>query len=198
VSELTTYLLAYALLLTYGLIILRVVVRREYQRRGNLSVLTATLQGLLFFLYGGFPYFYLEGDWPAVDVNLVVHVIGLTLLFGGLAILFYGMFRLGILRSLGRGGKALEISGIYRWTRNPQALACGLYVIGFAVLWPSWYALGWAALYFILIHTMILTEEEHLLHIHDQEYEDYFREVPRYLGHWFEGEQGISSDESSS
>jgi protein-S-isoprenylcysteine O-methyltransferase Ste14 len=182
VSELPTYLLAYALLLAYGLIILRLIVRREYQRRGRLSVLTATLQGLLFFMYGGFPYFYLEGDWPAVDVNPFVHGIGITLLFGGLAILVYGMFRLGIIRSLGRGEKALEISGIYQLTRNPQALACGLYVIGFAMLWPSWYALGWAALYFILIHTMILTEEEHLLRAYGQEYEKYSRKVPRYLG----------------
>jgi len=96
-----------------------------------------------------------------------------------LAVLLYGMVRLGMLRSVGRGDGKLEQSGLYAISRNPQALACGLYVAGFVLLWPSWYAAGWAILFFILIHAMIRTEEEHLLETHGQKYLDYLRRAPR-------------------
>ncbi len=143
--------------------------------------MTAILQALLIFMYGGFPYFYLSGDWPAVQVSLPVRMVGAALTVVGLAALFYGMIGLGLTSSVGLGRKKLQQSGLYRLSRNPQALVCGLYVIGFAVLWPSLYAAGWAALYFVLIHTMILVEEEHLLNTHGEQYLEYMREVPRYL-----------------
>jgi protein-S-isoprenylcysteine O-methyltransferase Ste14 len=142
----------------------------------------ALLQALLFFIYGGFPYLYLSKDWPAVHVPAIFHFPGITFIIIGLTGLFFGMIKLGISRSVGRGEKKLQRSGIYRRTRNPQALACGLYVVGFAILWPSWQALAWAMLFFVLIHMMIITEEQHLLHIHGQEYMKYCQEVPRYLG----------------
>jgi protein-S-isoprenylcysteine O-methyltransferase Ste14 len=111
----------------------------------------------------------------------------------GLGFLFYGMVVLGLLPSIGRGRKGLTQSGIYRNTRNPQALACGLYVVGFTVLWPSWYAVGWAILNAILIHTMIITEEEHLLRAYGEGYAKYCRDVPRYfsLSSWISPETTI-------
>ena len=175
------YLLAYCLLLTSGVIILRLIVRRDYLRHGKLSIPIATLQALLFFAYGGFPYFYLPGDWPAIHVNRLVHFVGMAAIILGLGFLFYGLVVLGLLPSMGRGRKRLAQSGIYRQTRNPQALACGLYVAGFTVLWPSWYAVGWAILYAILIHIMIITEEEHLLRAYGEGYAKYCRDVPRYF-----------------
>ncbi|HSG14745.1 MAG TPA: methyltransferase [Anaerolineae bacterium] len=177
----SSYLFAYGLLLTSGVIILRLIVRRDYLRRGELSLVAAMLQALLFFAYGGFPYFYLPGDWPATHVNRFVHLFGLVAIIVGLGGLFYGMIVLGLLPSIGRGRNRLAQSGIYRKSRNPQALACGLYVLGFTVLWPSWYALGWAILYAILIHIMIITEEEHLLRAHGEGYVKYGRDVPRYF-----------------
>lgn len=178
----SSYLFAYGLLLTSGVIILRLIVRRDYLRRGELSLVAAMLQALLFFAYGGFPYFYLPGDWPATHVNRFVHLFGLVAIIVGLGGLFYGMIVLGLLPSIGRGRNRLAQSGIYRKSRNPQALACGLYVLGFTVLWPLWYALGWAILYAILIHIMIITEEEHLLlRAHGEGYVKYGRDVPRYF-----------------
>lgn len=175
------YLLAYCLLLASGLIILRLIVRRDYLRRGRLSIVAAILQALLFFAYGGFPYVYLPADWPAIHANWLVHVIGLTCIIAGLGFLFYGMAKLGVQQSLGLGSGRLARTGIYHRCRNPQALACGLYVAGFTMLWPSWYAIGWAALYVVLIHVMVLTEEEHLLHIDPEGYEKYRQDVPRYI-----------------
>jgi protein-S-isoprenylcysteine O-methyltransferase Ste14 len=180
-SDLIIYLIAYALLLVYGAAIFRIVVRRDYARRGRLSVAVSILQALVFFVYGGFPILYLADDWPAAHVNQLVHITGLTLIIVGLGFLFYAMIGFGVIRSLGRARQGLKQLGLYRKSRNPQALACSLYVIGFALLWPSWQAVGWAVLYFVLIYLMILTEEEHLLNIHGDEYMKYCQEVPRFI-----------------
>jgi protein-S-isoprenylcysteine O-methyltransferase Ste14 len=158
------------------------MVPRDYLKRGDLSPLITFLQALLFFVYGGFPYIYLSKDWPAVSVTGFIHITGIVLVFTGLEFLFYGMLHLGVLRSIGRGTPQLEQSGIYGISRNPQVIACGLYVIGFLMLWPSWYAVGWALLYFVLTHMMVLTEEKYLGRIYGQDYQDYCKQVPRYVG----------------
>lgn len=172
-SELYIFWLTYSILLLFGLVVLRVFVRRDYFWRGRLSVPMSLLQALLFFIYGGFPYLYLSDDWPAIHVVAPFHFLGMVFIILGLACHSYGMFRLGVTRSVGHGEQILAHTGIYRRTRNPQALAGGLYVIGFSMLWPSWQALAWAMLYFVLIHIMILSEEQHLLKIHGTMYEEY-------------------------
>jgi protein-S-isoprenylcysteine O-methyltransferase Ste14 len=74
------------------------------------------------------------------------------------------------------------MSGPYRVTRNPQLMGGALLIVGYIVLWPSWYALGWLALFAVMTHLMVLTEEEHLRRIHREGYERYCKQVPRYLG----------------
>lgn len=181
-SKHTLNLGAYILLLCSGVFVLRVLIPRDYSKRGSLSPLIAFLQALVFFIYGGFPYLYLGNDWPVVSVPLFLRVIGSCLIFAGLGFLGYGVIRLGIVRSLGMNSFRLEQSGLYRFSRNPQAIACGLYVIGFFILWPSWYAAGWVFLYFVFIHIMVLAEEEFLQKQYGLEYTQYCKEVPRYLG----------------
>jgi len=175
------FVFAYATLLVAGVFILRFVVRRGYRDRGRLTPLPGVLQALVFFCYGGFPALYLTTDWPAVHVNPVQHMLGLCLLYGGLGMLLYGIYQLGLLRSFGMGEPGLTRSGLYRSTRNPQALACASYILGFTLLWPSWQAVFWAALYAILIRAMVVTEEEHLQRIHGHSFDAYCREVPRYF-----------------
>jgi protein-S-isoprenylcysteine O-methyltransferase Ste14 len=55
-------------------------------------------------------------------------------------------------------------------------------VIGIALLWPSWYALGWVALGAVIAHMMVLTEEEHLRRTLGESYLAYCQNVPRYVG----------------
>jgi protein-S-isoprenylcysteine O-methyltransferase Ste14 len=181
VNQPEKFTLAYLALLALGWVILRVAARRDYLSRGKLSLQVSILQALLFFIYGGFPYLYLPPDWPSVHVDLIYHIVGIGLIIVGLAFLFYGMLRLGLLPSMGLGRQELEYSGIYASSRNPQALACGLYVLGFAMLWPCWYAFFWAILYAVLIHLMIVTEEEYLNQIYGARYAEYCQTVPRYF-----------------
>lgn len=55
-------------------------------------------------------------------------------------------------------------------------------VVGIGLLWPSWYALGWVMLWVAMSYPMVLTEEEHLRRVDGEEYLQYCRQVPRYLG----------------
>jgi protein-S-isoprenylcysteine O-methyltransferase Ste14 len=73
-------------------------------------------------------------------------------------------------------------AGCYRISRNPQVLGCFLFGIGFAVLWPSWYALGWVMLYVVIAHMMVHSEEEHLCNTYGEEYVNYSERVPRCIG----------------
>lgn len=179
---LAKYIIIYPSLLAFGWFVLRVLVRRDYMMRGRLSIPVSILQTLLFFIYGGFPYLYISQDWPRVHVSSTLHFIGMVFIIVGLSSLSYGMLKLGLLPSIGSMRDELERTGIYGISRNPQALACSFYVIGFSMLWPSWYAISWALLYAMLIHIMIITEEEHLLHLYGASYEEYCDEVPRYIG----------------
>lgn len=179
----TIYILSISSLIAVSLIVMRVFVRRDYLQRGHLTIGTSILQALVFTVFGGFPIIYLPESWPESHVNLALRFVGLTSITIGLAVLFISMFRLGILRSLGLQTNKLKVSKLYRVSRNPQVLGCVLYVIGFIMLWPSWFALGWGLSLIAVIHIMVLTEEEHLRNTFGRDFEQYCNRVPRYLGY---------------
>ena len=182
-SVLAVYSLSLSLLITISILILRVIVRRDYLLRGHLSIVSAALQALVFFGYGGFPSIYLPSDWPVSYINLPSRVLGLTSLSIGLVIMLVGIFRLGIRRSFGLQTGVLKESSYYQVSRNPQVFGCVLYVIGFVILWPSWFAVGWGLSLILILHVMVLTEEEHLRNSFGQDYDQYRRRMPRYLGY---------------
>ena len=177
-----TYLVSISILIFISIFVLRYLVRRDYLQRGQLQIHTSIIQALIFFAYGGFPIIYLPSDWPITYVNPIFRLIGLASLMTGLLIMFNGIYHLGILRSFGLQTGVLKEISYYRVSRNPQVLGCVLYVIGFFILWPSWYALGWGVSLLVNLHIMVLTEEEHLRNTFSQDYEKYCQNVPRYIG----------------
>lgn len=179
---LAAYLISLAALIVISFLVIRVVVRRDYTRKGNLSYFSAALQAAIFLIYGGYPAIYLPGDWPVTHVNLTLRIIGLGSLATGLLVIFIGIYQIGIRHSFGLQSNELEVSNFYRSTRNPQVLGCALYVIGFVVLWPSWFAVGWGVSLLISLHLMVLTEEEHMRKSFGPDYEEYCKMVPRYIG----------------
>ncbi len=181
-STMSIYLICALLLLIASYTVLRVLFRRDYLHKGQLNSFSILAGWVIFFLWGGFHYTYGIPGWPAVRVGAIQQVTGWVCLWGGLALLFSAMFYLGLLRSHGRDGSELKCTGPYRFSRNPQVLGCILYGIGFVLLWPSWYALGWLLILGAILHIMVTTEEEHLQNRFGQEYERYCSQVPRYLG----------------
>lgn len=110
-------------------------------------------------------------------MRVVVYVVSafLVLAFGTMA-------WFGLRRAFGRQVTGLIDRGPYRLSRNPQLVGGSLLILGTVVLWPSWYALGWAVLGGVIGHVMVLTEEEHLRDVFGETYERYCEQVPRYLG----------------
>lgn len=176
------YLLSGFLLLFSGYGILHRLFQRDYRRHGRLSLPVILLGSLVFFAWGGFPIVYGVKDWPVVHVGFGWRLFGSILLWGGLVVMFLGMAQLGIWRAFGQRKDALIQQGFYRFSRNPQIVGCALYGVGFAVLWPSWYALGWVLMFAFLAHVMVLTEEAHLRRLFGEPYNEYCRRVARYAG----------------
>jgi protein-S-isoprenylcysteine O-methyltransferase Ste14 len=170
------------LVLVAGFVIFRVIVRRDYRRRGRLTLLSSALEWLAILLWVYWAYVRLPAAWPAVRVAQVVAVVGWVLFAGGLLATFASFFRLGVGRSHGLKVDGLRQSGPYRLTRNPQCVAFGVAMIGHTMLWPSWQMVGSLVLLAAVFHMMVLTEEEHLLEVFGEEYERYRARVPRYVG----------------
>ena len=156
--------------------------RRDYAREGRLSIASRVFGTALFFAWGGLPWIYGPADWPRVAVAVPQAVCGWALLALGVAVMVASVAGLGVSRTLGVRQRALVAKGPYRLSRNPQYVGCMLYAVGFALLWPSWYALVWVLLAAAMVHMLVSTEEEHLSRLLRGDYERYRREVPRYLG----------------
>ena len=180
---LTLYLLSAFTLLSAAFLIFRKVVRRDYHQKRRLTPISTFLEILIFLLFSVSAYIFVPSDWPAVHVSTSPTITGWIFITIGLAIMFIALGGIGLRRSLGQEVNVLKQTGLYRITRNPQVLGCGLALIGLVLLWPSWYVLGWVVQYAIITHMMVLTEEEHLRLVHGEEYAGYCKQVPRYL--WF-------------
>ena len=167
--------------------VLHVLARREYRVKGRLSAATGWLELILWLAYAAIPFIYNPPCWPYVWscrpwVPGAVAAIGYGLTAFGALIGFGSMIWLGVRRSFGRHVGELVQEGPYRFSRNPQVAGGTLMVVGVALLWPSWYALGWAVLWPVMFHPMVLTEEEHLQRVFGDEYRRYCRRVARYFG----------------
>ena len=185
--ETVIYLVAAALLIAIALVVFRVIVRREYQRIGRLTFPISLLEMLVIVLYLGFPYLYNPPEWVApwsrkVLMDEPLRTVGRVCIAVGLVSSFGTGFWFGLRRAFGVQVKGLIQSGPYRVTRNPQLVFFSFMVSGCVVLWPSWYAAGWAVLYGFVVHPMIMTEEEHLQAVFGEEYTLYCKRVPRYVG----------------
>lgn len=178
----TAYLASACLLLVAAFLIFRVLVRRDYLLRGRLTLFSSFLELLVFSLWAYFTYINRPFDWPAYHVGSLIRSIGWILFAGGLILTATAMAGLGMGRTFGRKVDVLRQSGLYRVTRNPQAVTFALAMIGYATLWPSWPHLGSLALYVVIVHMMVLTEEEHLRERYGEDYRRYCERVPRYLG----------------
>jgi protein-S-isoprenylcysteine O-methyltransferase Ste14 len=180
--QIAVYLGAAFLVLVAIVVILRVIVRRDYLQRGRLTPVSSASEWLLGVIWAAFSYVYLPADWPMIHVGLILRLAGRALVTLGVLIMIVSLAWLGLRRTHGLEADALVQSGPYRLTRNPQIVGFTLGMVGFVMLWPSWHMLVSLSLLVVLIHVMVLTEEEHLLDRHGDEYRRYCQHVPRYAG----------------
>jgi protein-S-isoprenylcysteine O-methyltransferase Ste14 len=181
------YLAAACLLLLTAWVVFRMLVRRSYRERGRLTPLVGFLELLVWLLYVAFPTLYNPIDWWLVwfadpPVGPVLTLIGSALVIVGMGSAVAAMLSLGMGVVMGQQSGGLKQTGWYGLSRNPQIVGLGLAVTGVALLWPSWYALGWVVLGAAIAHMMVLTEEEHLRRTLGESYQAYCQRTPRYVG----------------
>jgi protein-S-isoprenylcysteine O-methyltransferase Ste14 len=185
-THLLIFLLLTLLLLGAAYLVFRVIVRRDYHLRGQLTWMSSTLQLLVFAGLMSYPYLFNPPQWVwswqlVGPTSLQQQIAGLVIIILGFIFAFGTMAWFGLRRAFGLETQKFITAGPYRITRNPQILGGYLLVIGVSVQWPSWYAAAWIVLYGVIGHWMILTEEEHLQEVFGDEFTSYCEQVPRYL-----------------
>lgn len=180
------YLSAAFLLVLVAYLVFRVLVLRDYHRYARLTPLTSFLELAVWLSYVFFPHIYNPPDWWLVwfakTPDSSIHKFTGTLLVAlGMIIALVAMAKLGLRTTMGNKQGILQQAGLYSVSRNPQLVGGGLAALGVTILWPSWYALGWLALYGVIGHLMVLAEEEHLRSTLGESYLEYCERVPRYV-----------------
>jgi protein-S-isoprenylcysteine O-methyltransferase Ste14 len=167
-------------------------VRQEYLRRGGLNQPVAFLQLVVWFLFHVFLGLVVWGDlWPSLPALITRNWYGGLLALFGLGLCLAGMASFHSLRKItGRQADRLVISGVYRWTRNPQYTGYGLVILG--VVLGYWSATAWLALpaFALLAYVTVRIEEEHLGRFFGEQYRSYCRQVPRFIDLRLPGKPG--------
>ncbi len=147
-------------------------VRSDYRIRGRLSWPVAILQTGYFCAYALCSYLFLDSRLSHVQAAGPLLFLALVLILLGLLAVLFSMPFLGR-TSFGQETGSLRADGLYRYSRNPQLVGGFLFILGYAMLWPSWQGAAWASLWLVIAQLMVRTEEEHLRHVFGAAYRDY-------------------------
>ncbi len=172
---------AFVFLLLFSLIVFRIIVRKEYSRKGKLTHVSFLSEILVFALHVHLICIYLPFRLPAMPENTTLRFLSIVLYVLGAIIVCSAIWGLGFARTMGQDSRNLKTDGIYGYSRNPQLLGYGMILLAVAFSHVSWYSLGWYALYLTIAYLMIWTEEEFLRVTHEKEYRLYCAGVPRWI-----------------
>jgi protein-S-isoprenylcysteine O-methyltransferase Ste14 len=118
---------------------------------------------------------------PTFPENILLKILSKVFICIGLIIIVIAWFDLGSGPSFGLDKNNLKTGGIYKYSRNPQLVGYGVFLIVFVLLFSSWFSIGWYIIFFIISTFMIRSEEEFLMLKYGEEYEKYCNTVPRII-----------------
>ncbi|HEX8037383.1 MAG TPA: isoprenylcysteine carboxylmethyltransferase family protein [Ktedonobacterales bacterium] len=135
---------------------------------------------------GVIPWLLVQGaqrQMPAVPSAWMVGLIPLAL---GIGLYFWCA---GAFTFIGKGTpapidapKVLVVQGLYRWVRNPMYIAVLLVILGQAILFRSWLLVGYALMFWLVVHTFVVfVEEPSLRSQFPGSYDSYLHRVPRWI-----------------
>jgi len=156
-------------------------VKSDYQAHGALSRPVAVLQVGYFCVYALCSYVFLDSGLSHITAVGLLFPLAILLMIIGFLMVAFSMPFLGR-RSFGREVGSLRSDGLYRYSRNPQLVGGFFFIVGYAMLWPSWQGALWASLWLLIAHWMVRAEETHLEDVFGDEYRAYCVRTPRYLG----------------
>jgi protein-S-isoprenylcysteine O-methyltransferase Ste14 len=106
--------------------------------------------------------------------------IGVPLLVGGIGFSLWSIMILGPSSTYGNEGP-LILRGPYRISRNPQYLGFIGALIGWSIVTSSWATILATLVWIVPLVLVPFAEEPWLLQRHGSEYEEYLRNVPRFV-----------------
>lgn len=179
-------MLAYLLALTVPVSIIALLYARwEYRKRGKLTLFGLFLLCVMFFM----PNLMLEYATTYKMPGTALEWFGALVCVAGLALCLVAITHFNsISKMLCINTGELTLTGLYRWSRNPQYVGWFLFLLGFALIDWSWWCLVAMVVVTINVHLLVLIEEEHLQRVFGEPYIDFCRKVPRYAT-W--GQRGV-------
>lgn len=116
----------------------------------------------------------------AAELRILGVVIGIVavIIFASATITMKNSWRVGIPEEK----TSLITNGIYNWSRNPAFVGFDLLYASICLMFfniPLLLVSIWAA---VMLHLQILQEEEHMLKMFSEEYEQYKKHTLRYFG----------------
>lgn len=153
--------------------------RFEYRKRGKLTWFGLFLLCAMIFMPNIMLDYAMRYEMPETPLDWAGVLIGLT----GIAVI---VASLAVFRSLAKmlcvTTGELTVTGLYRWSRNPQYVGFLLFLLGFALNdWSLW-CLAALAVQATNLHLLVLIEEEHLQRVFGEPYAAFRRTTPRYWG----------------
>jgi protein-S-isoprenylcysteine O-methyltransferase Ste14 len=153
--------------------------RWEYLKRGRLTLVGLSLLCAMLFMPNLMLEFATSYEIPDSPIDYIGVFVGIS----GIIICLTGIIQFrSIAKVMCQDGGDLTLTGIYRWSRNPQYVGWLLFLIGFALTdWSIW---CFAALLVVAVglHLLVLVEEEHLRRAFGSQYKNFCQRSPRYLG----------------
>ena len=120
---------------------------------------------------------------PLVD-SLIMKIAGILFIVFALVFLWLALlhFKNSLRFGLDEKNKGeLITTGIFSLSRNPFFLSIDLYFTGAALIFSSFFFIGFAILVLVSIHFFILKEEKFMVEIYGRKYREYLRNVGRYF-----------------
>ncbi|MFO7944705.1 MAG: isoprenylcysteine carboxylmethyltransferase family protein [Anaerolineales bacterium] len=159
-------------------------VRRDFEERGSLK--PETVAGVLAFYTLHLAIELIAAWarlWPYQRFQTGSVILGLIFCLLGGVFLALGTLHMENFQQIS-GIKTGELitSGIYRWSRHPQNLGWGLFLVGAGFLSRSLLALLLSAVFWVILVAYVPIEEAYLEEIHGQDYRQYQQRTNRYLG----------------
>lgn len=159
-------------------VIALLVARMQYRKHGKLTALGILLLSAMLLMPNlVFEYAtrYRMPDSLMDYSGVIIAVFGLILISLGTT-----AFR-SVVKIFCLDAGELTVSGVYRWSRNPQYVGWLLFLLGFTLNdWSLWCLAGLMVVA-VSLHLLVLIEEEHLRRVFGQQYVEFCRKVPRYF-----------------
>jgi protein-S-isoprenylcysteine O-methyltransferase Ste14 len=155
--------------------------RIDYRASGKLTLVSAVLQLMAFLVHGLASYSFLDNGGVSAPAGGSLQALAYGVMVVGMAGTLAGMGQLSLGDTVGKSVRGLKTKGMYRLSRNPQLIFYFLFLAGYVLLQPGWEGLVWLALYVVMAHVMVLTEEDHLRRAFGEEFKEYCRKTPRYF-----------------